>query len=64
MIPNMFNATSVPVLTEVIGFAQARHNVLAGNMANYGTPGYKVQDLSVENFQARLRDAMETRDKS
>ena len=41
MITNIFNATTVPVLNEVIGFTQARQNVLAGNMANYGTPGYQ-----------------------
>ena len=63
MISNLFNATTLPVLQEVVGFTHARHNVLAGNMANYGTPGYKVRDLSVENFQERLRDAVETRDK-
>ena len=64
MIPNIFSATTVPVLTEVVGFAQARQNVLAGNIANYGTPGYQVRDLSVGNFQERLRDAIEWRDKT
>ena len=64
MIPNLFNATTVPVLNEVIGFAQARHNVMAGNLANYGTPGYKVRDLSVQNFQERLSEAIQTRDKA
>lgn len=63
MIPNLFNATAVPALEEVVGFTQARHNVLASNLANYGTPGYRVRDLSLENFQDRLKDAMETRDK-
>jgi flagellar basal-body rod protein FlgB len=63
VISQLFNGTSLPVLTEVVGFAQARHNVLAGNLANYGTPGYKVRDLSVANFQERLRDAIEARDK-
>jgi flagellar basal-body rod protein FlgB len=64
MISNMLNATSLPVLTEVVSFAQARHNLLAGNLANYGTPGYQVRDLSVENFQERLREAVETRDQT
>lgn len=63
MIPNLFNTTTVPALTEVLGFTHARHNVMAGNMANYGTPGYRVRDLSVENFQERLKDALETRDR-
>ena len=63
MIPSLFNATSLPALEEVVGFTQARHNVLAGNLANYGTPGYRVRDLSLDSFQERLKDAMETRDK-
>ena len=58
----MFNATTLPALTEVVGFTQARQNVLVGNLANYGTPGYKVRDLSLDNFQDRLKDAIETRD--
>ena len=63
MVPNLFNATSLPALQEVIGFSQARHDVLAGNLANYGTPGYKVRDLSLDNFQERLKEALDTRDK-
>jgi flagellar basal-body rod protein FlgB len=63
VIPQLFNATTLPALQEVVGFAQARHDVLAGNVANYGTPGYKVRDLSLDNFQERLRDAIDVRDK-
>ena len=40
-------------------FAQARHQVLAGNIANLDTPGYRVRDLSVENFQQRLKEVIE-----
>jgi flagellar basal-body rod protein FlgB len=35
--------------------------VLAGNVANLDTPGYRVRDLSVETFQERLREAAEAR---
>jgi flagellar basal-body rod protein FlgB len=34
--------------------------VLAGNIANLDTPGYKTRDLSPAIFQERLRDAIET----
>lgn len=61
MISNMFNASSLPVLEQVVSFTQARHGVLAGNIANIDTPGYKSRDLSVQTFQARLKDAIETR---
>ena len=49
------------MLQEVVGFAQARHNVLAGNIANLDTPGYKVRDLSLEDFQERLQGVIEQR---
>jgi flagellar basal-body rod protein FlgB len=55
---NIFESTTIPVLQEVIGFAQARHEVLAGNVANATTPGYRGRDLSVETFEQRLRDVI------
>ena len=59
MIPQLFNNTSIPVAVEAAEFAQARHNILAGNIANLDTPGYKTRDLSVETFQERLRAAID-----
>jgi flagellar basal-body rod protein FlgB len=56
---SLFQSTTIPVLQEVIGFAQARHQILAGNVANADTPGYRIRDLSVETFQERLRDAID-----
>jgi flagellar basal-body rod protein FlgB len=60
----MFAATTIPVLEQVARFTEARHQVLAGNVANLDTPGYRVRDLSVETFQERLREALEVRDAS
>jgi flagellar basal-body rod protein FlgB len=57
----MFDASSLPVLEQVVNFTQARHGVLAGNIANIDTPGYKSRDLSVETFQSRLKEAVEAR---
>jgi len=48
-----------PVLEQVVGFTAARHNVLAGNIANIDTPGYRAADLSPEMFQAQLKEAIE-----
>lgn len=58
MLNNLFANTTIPVLEQVVNFSEARHNVLAGNVANMDTPGYKVRDLSVDTFQARLKDAV------
>lgn len=60
----MFNATSIPVLEQVVGFAQARHGVLAGNLANLDTPGYRGRDLSPMEFEQRLAEAIRAGDTS
>jgi flagellar basal-body rod protein FlgB len=62
MISGLFQSTTIPVLQEVVSFSQARHAVLAGNIANIDTPGYQARDLSVEDFQARLKQAIDNRD--
>ena len=61
MLSGLFQSTTIPVLQEVVNFAQARHTVLTGNIANMDTPGYQVRDLSVGDFQGRLRAAIEER---
>jgi len=58
MLANLFNSTTIPVLGEVLNFAQARHTVLAGNVANVNTPGYRLRDLSQTEFQERLKEAI------
>src|SRR5436190_11264432 len=58
MLPNLFTSTTIPALGEVLNFAQARHGVLVGNLANINTPGYKVRDLSVDTFQQKLKEAI------
>jgi flagellar basal-body rod protein FlgB len=50
------------VLEQLVNYSQARHNVLAGNIANLDTPGYQVRDLSPRLFQERLREALDRRD--
>lgn len=61
ILQSMFQQTPIPVLEQVVRFAQARHALLAGNIANLDTPGYQPRDLSVESFQDRLREAIEAR---
>jgi flagellar basal-body rod protein FlgB len=61
MLASMFQSTTIPVLEEVVNFAQARHTVLVGNVANLDTPGYQARDLPLEDFQARLQSAIQQR---
>jgi flagellar basal-body rod protein FlgB len=64
MLDRMFSSTTIPALEQVVNFAQTRHSVLAGNIANLDTPGYRVKDLSPEKFQERLKAALVERDRS
>ena len=58
---SLFDSSTIPVLEQVINFTQARHGVLAGNIANLDTPGYRTRDLSPEMFQKRLKEAIQAR---
>jgi len=58
MLSGLFNSTTIPALGEVLNFAQARHTVLAGNVANVNTPGYRLRDLSQTEFHQRLKEAI------
>ena len=62
MLNSIFDSTTVPILEQVAKFAQTRHGILAGNIANLDTPGYHVRDLDHGAFQARLRSEIESRD--
>jgi len=55
---NLFNSTTIPALAEVLTFTQARQTVLAGNIANVNTPGYRLRDLSQPAFQQKLKEAL------
>lgn len=55
MLNNIFNHSTIGALEQVTAFAEARHGLLAGNIANLDTPGYKTRDLSLENFQEKLK---------
>jgi flagellar basal-body rod protein FlgB len=59
MLPQMFSSTTIPALAETVNFAQSRHAVLAGNIANVNTPGYQIRDLNLPKFQERLREAFD-----
>ena len=59
MYEGLFHSTTIPILEQMVRFTQARHTILAGNIANLDTPGYQAKDLSVEDFQARMQKAIE-----
>jgi flagellar basal-body rod protein FlgB len=60
MLSSLFQSSTLPVLEQVVNFTESRHGVLAGNIANLDTPGYRTRDLSPELFQERLKEAIAT----
>lgn len=62
-LEGLFNRGSMPVLEQVMSFTQERHRVLANNISNLDTVGYKVQDLEVSEFFAALDEAISERDR-
>jgi flagellar basal-body rod protein FlgB len=61
MIDGVINAGALPVLERMIQFAGQRQRLIANNIANFDTPGYRPQDVSVEEFQRDLSEAVDTR---
>ena len=61
VLRSFFESDSLPVLERVLAFTEARHRVLAANVANVETPGYRRQDLAVGRFQGELERAIERR---
>jgi flagellar basal-body rod protein FlgB len=55
MFDGLLQTNSVPLLEQVVNFSHARHNLLAGNIANLDTPGYRAVDLDTAKFEDQLR---------
>jgi flagellar basal-body rod protein FlgB len=60
-IDRMINQTNAPLLEKVLGFSSARHKLIAENIANVDTPGYRTKDLSEGKFFAMLRERAASR---
>jgi len=61
MIDGLDNSGSLPVMQRVVQFAARRHSLIADNVANVSTPGFRPVDVSVEDFEAALGDAVRER---
>lgn len=46
------------IARQVSAFTSARHQILADNVANLDTPGFKTRDLSEKDFRATLARAV------
>ncbi len=58
---NLLNHGSIPALATTLSFTEARHNMIAENIANLGTPDYKSKQLDTQMFQQALGEALDRR---
>lgn len=58
ILENLTNRGATPALVNTLTFAEARQRMLAENIANFGTPGFKTRQLDVHGFQKALRRAL------
>lgn len=58
ILENLTNRGATPALVNTLTFAEARHRMLAENIANWQTPGYKTKQLDARGFQKELRRAL------
>ena len=58
-IENLLNQGNAPMLSGLLKFTAQRHKLLAENIVNADTPGYKQKDLSLEKFQHLMQDRIE-----
>jgi flagellar basal-body rod protein FlgB len=63
-IERMLNQGSAPVLERVLQFTGSRQTLLAEDIANLSTPGFKQKDLSLHAFQGQLRDRIDRKNSS
>ncbi len=57
---NVLQNKTITALEQTISFAQRRHELLAGNVANLDTPGYRARDLDEGDFQNALRESLDS----
>jgi flagellar basal-body rod protein FlgB len=61
MWSGLVNQSALPALEQTVAFAQRRHLLLAGNIANLDVPGYRTRDLPTSEFEKALKESIEAR---
>ena len=59
MTMNLRSGFTSDVACSLLRFTAARHQLIAENVVNISTPGYRQKDLSLERFQKMLADRAE-----
>ncbi len=59
MIDGLLGNSSLPALERSMQFMSARQKLLAGNIANVETPGFRPVDVNPRAFQTALQEALD-----
>ena len=60
-LSNVTDGGATPALVKTLVFNEARLKMIAENVANLQTPGYRAKQLDPKAFQQALREALDTR---
>lgn len=63
ILTNITDRTTMQVLEKSLAFSEARLKVIAENVANLHTPGFRAKQLDPAMFQNALRNAIDARKK-
>lgn len=61
LIDALGNSNPMAALTATMAFSEARLRVIADNVANANTPGFRARQLDPRSFQATLAEALADR---
>jgi flagellar basal-body rod protein FlgB len=57
-VSRLLGSAALEAAENLVHFATARHKVIADNIANVDTPGYRMRDLSVQRFHQAISRAL------
>ncbi len=60
-IDRLLNQGNAPLLERWLDFTGQRHRLIAENVVNISTPGYRQKDLSLDGFRQMLRSRADER---
>lgn len=63
-IENLAESGATPALVKTLAFNEARLQMIAENLANSTTPGYRTKQLDTKAFQQSLREALDRRSRA
>ena len=61
LLSTLADRGAAPALVKTLVFNQTRLSMIAENVANLHTPGYRAKQLDVKGFQGALRKALDAR---